>query len=216
MIEVEATAARVRFSGELPGQTRAFVDADWLPTKGRAPVAPLFWRSGELTRGQAHATVPADVEAVTAVLAALAAVAAEATGCVRASNARHVRVSGDGIAAHLATRRISKMFGAPDESQPQAWIDFTGTLDHIREGTSAVCDLGLMVLAGDRDEDPGPIDLYADVHSRSLRLIGIGPILSQSDLAMPPDHVEAPVAAQLGEWIARGRWFELRDRPGVA
>lgn len=96
-------------------------------------------------------------------------------------------------------------------------MEFTGELAKLVEATSAVEMGGVVVLAGRRATDPGPMDLYPDVHARSLRLIGVQPAFERKAEARvtSPMLWPEPASGRVGERITHSSWFEVlpRDAP---
>jgi hypothetical protein len=210
MIEVERSSAGVVFTGELPDGTIAFVDADWIPDEGGAQVSPLLWQPGEIRCDASVAELPAEVSGSAAASSVLRSVAEDAVERTRDIPADYVVTSGRGITARMA---IESLGGSPpkanDKTRPRAWIDFTGTAEQISLATASVEDLGLVVLAGYRVVDPGPINLYPDVHARSLRLVGVRPLLAQKPERHATVAPEPPTMMKLGVLVHGGSWFEI-------
>jgi hypothetical protein len=210
MIEVERSSAGVMFTGELPAGTTAFVDADWIPDDGQSQVSPLLWQAGEIKLDGSVAEIPADLSANGAAISVLHAVAAEAVERIKDVPAYAVITSGGGITARMAAESLGGgQHGSTDDARPRAWIDFTGSPEQISLATAGVEDLGTVVLASYRLNDPGPVNLYPDVHARSLRLVGVGMPLSR-----PPERYDAvapegPTVIKLGVWGRGGSWFEI-------
>ncbi len=206
MIEVHVSSTGVLFSGSLGDGSSAFIDGDWLPEEESAVVEPLLWSEGELRYGAALTEVPADLSGQDAAAAAFRAMASESLGWVRDLAPQDVAVSGTGCIASIARRELGPPSNGERQSAPKAWIDFTGDMT---QATTTVGDLGLVVLAG-AGPDPGPVDLYRDVHVRSLRLVGVAPPLTNTpEFEGPP--TASPRSVQMGVRCPPAPWYEIRE-----
>jgi hypothetical protein len=84
-----------------------------------------------------------------------------------------VEVTGDGEVA--AAVRAAVGAGAAMETAPACIVETTGRPEVIERSRARQADLGLLVQAG--APQPLTIDLYADVHVRGLRVVGVPPVV---------------------------------------
>jgi hypothetical protein len=148
-----------RVEGSLPAGLVAYVDADWLPAVGSAPLPAIM--------------VDDDADADRAAGGALLSLADSVLAAIAGIDPDSIDIVGRGIlAAHIrATLGPSNAGG----ERPEAVVDFTGDAETIAAATRRLADLGLLVLAGEQLGRPVSLDLYPDVHVRGLRLLGVPP-----------------------------------------
>lgn len=83
-----------------------------------------------------------------------------------------VEVTGEGEVA--AAVRAAVGTDAITEMAPSCIVETTGRPEVIEQSLARLADLGLLVLAG--VPQALTIDLYADVHLRGLRVVGVSPL----------------------------------------
>jgi hypothetical protein len=147
----------VGLAAELPRGSVAYVDRDWVPAEEGIPV-PAVVRSG----------AGSEVAAARAFLR-LARDAAAAVG-----DARPVEVHGSGAVATL-TAGIMGVDTTDRVGRPAAVVEATGAPDAISDAAARLADLGTLVLVGEALGRAIRLNLYPDVHSRGLRLVGVRP-----------------------------------------
>jgi hypothetical protein len=164
---------------DLPPGSVAYVDADWLPRSGFGPVVALVLSpDGSFQFGDgAPVALPSDLDPDVAAGLALEAVAEEARAAVAGLPGHGVDVTGRGYIASAVRRLVGDDHVGLPREQPLAIIETTGEREAIVEASRRVATLGCIVLAGETPASP-PIDLYPDLHARSLTLMGIGRPLS--------------------------------------
>jgi hypothetical protein len=142
-------------------------------------------------------------------------VAREAAAAV-AEGDTPVEVTGDGIIA----RRIRAIVGSAPVpgttgvERPGAVVDTTGDPAVILAATQRLTDFGILALVGEPLGRPLDLDLYADVHRRGLRVVGVAPPLSDPvdtggaplPHALEPDPVAVAAGAPLPPGAA---WYRI-------
>lgn len=165
MIRVtEETGVRV-FTGTLPRGLVAFVDAEWaLPASADRIPAVL---------------VPADPDPDAAAVRAIGGIAAAAAHAARSAllpGERQIEVWGRGAVA-LATATALGVEpgdgGLRGTTRPVVVVETTGDPVLFEAATRALADLGTLVLVGEPAGRSLSLNLYSDVHSRGLRIVGI-------------------------------------------
>jgi hypothetical protein len=185
----------------------AFVDADWIAAAG--PGTPAFLRyagrrlGGDWTATQLEAE-PDQVEALAA--AVLLAVAEEAAASVvERVPAGTARVLGTGLVA----QRVRSRLGSAEDGRPAAMVDAVGSAESFAAAVAAVVDGGLVVLAGAPAAVVAQVDLYADVHVRGLRVVGVSLPLDHADITPAAADV-APTIVSSGQPLPAAAWYRIR------
>ena len=201
---------------DLPAGAVAFVDADWLTSEpGR--VVPAIVVEGGTARFAEGDPVPVEngVGPNQAAGRALGRVAEEAAAA--AEGLRPVEVWGTGAVAAAAAALLGVATGLPGgdpapDARPRAIVETTGNPAAIAEATQRLADLGTLVLVGEPLGRPLPLNLYPDVHSRGLVLVGVRPPLAApgSDAKKPAPELPTPAPTRPGSPLQEGaRWFRL-------
>jgi hypothetical protein len=152
-------------ASSLPAGSTAFIDAEWIPSTGGTVAALVVDSDNTITRPDGsveHGSSDSSPDEQAA--AALVALAARATG---AAGTSAVAVRGSGLLAEFV-----RQVGADAPPEPAAVVDTTGDPDTIAAVLRDLPDLGTLVLAGETLDRPLDLNLYTDVHSRGLRLVG--------------------------------------------
>ena len=217
MIRAEVADGRVVLVGDLPPNSAAYVDVDWLPSHSEhvpavvaEPNREIGWCDG--SRVQAPADLDPDVAAAFVFLA----VAKDAAAAVRAISPQSVEIAGRGLIA----QQVRLLVGAPSETpveRPQAIVDTTGDPSVIAHATRRVADLGTVVLAGEPLGRKFELNLYPDVHVRGLTLVGVAPPLHRNSFGDDRDS-DRPleswrdllVRVHLGSFVPVGAaWYRV-------
>lgn len=208
MIRTEKAPAGVVMRADLPPGAVAYVDADWIDAAAPGPVPALVGLDGALqwADGTVVATTGADGDAAAA--AALRAIAEEAAAAADGAAPGRVEVTGVGfVAEHV--RRLLSVARQPDEAgetpRPAVIVDATGAGDVIEAATRRLDDLGTLVLAGESAGRRFPLNVYADIHSRGLRVVGVG----RAGALAAEGAFEPPAEATLGMPLRPARWYRL-------
>lgn len=190
-----AVAGRtVVFSGPLAPGLVAYVDGDALPGTGEAGVEALVVAAGS------------DEPSVLATL----------LGPVRAAvgdGTQPVEVIGGGVVAAMLRSALPAPTGA---AQPACVVDRTGRPESIALALVRVADRGTVVIAGGGTGTCLDVDIYPDLHRRSLRLVGVP---APRALAAAGPSLEARVApateATIGTPAPAGAsWYRIS--PGTS
>jgi hypothetical protein len=213
MIRVSETNEGLTFAGSLPRGLVAYIDAEWVRPEATERIPAIL--------------VPADGDSDTAALHALASIAdaaarAAASWPVRAEGP--TEVWGRGAVALAAGRALGVQ--ARDRAlrgeRPAAVVETTGDPDRINEATRVLADLGTLVLVGEALGRHLSLNLYADVHSRGLRIVGIPTARTLHDQRDgPAPHgvdvlLESLAKVQFGTPLPdSAAWFRLSE-PGGA
>jgi hypothetical protein len=184
----------------------AYVDAEWLlPDPDEIPALTI--QSGEIRFGERSAKLPKDAEPDRAALLVFSSLAGEVADLAGAVTPSATQVTGDGIVAVLVRQALG-VDGAESPDRPSTVVDTTGDPDVIVEATRTLDDLGLLVLAGETLGRASDIDVYPDLHSRGLRVVGAGPILSRELPAAPPGgDVPPPVRVDAATPPPAAAWY---------
>lgn len=169
-----------------PDASEIFVDVDWLRGSGAAPC--LYVHEGALRaswddNGQISVEGTPTIDVAGRVLTAIARRALSAVSTVTGS----VEVIGDGAVAALVRGGVR---AREDSGPPAAVIDCVGDVGAIEDALRRLDDLGTLVVAGVSTPDSLTIDLYPDLHVRSLRLVGVDVLVGDEmslDRGMPPE-----------------------------
>lgn len=190
---------------DLPDGGSAYVDRDWLSTGAEPSTTSVLLhdpaRGFRFAGGDwidAAAGDPDDC--AWACFEALALDAAAAIG-----GARPVLVEGDGLLARRIRHHLPGG-AAASGAAPVVAVDTTARSEGLVAASSAVADLGTVLLVATPMEGTLPFDLYQDVHRRGLRIVGVpGPAASTAASGSPP-----PTALQAGDPVDGSPWFVLR------
>jgi hypothetical protein len=197
VIAARRGAGTVTFTGELPDEAPAFVDADWIA--GDAAQHLLLVPAGA-----------PDAEAA----AARAVVAAAAAACDALDGVppERVEVHGDGVTAAAVRAGLGRAAAPEAQERPLACVVASPGADALVAATRRVADLGTVVVLSETADGTAALDLYPDVHLRSLTLIGIArPALNDSPATASGDQagLPAPRNAPLGTPVAEASWYRV-------
>jgi hypothetical protein len=218
MIRATLRQDTVTFDHDLAVGSSAYVDADWIPAQSQDTDIPALVAKGDQLRflagGSANAQTMAILVPSGADLDQLAAAAFIAVACAAAAAAagsRTAEVSGDGFIAAAARRILASKAPSGHDQRPEAIVEVTGEPDAIAAACARVADLGTVVLAGESGARSAPMNLYTDVHSRGLRLRGVGGPLSGDPGGVAPlaQPLTAPARAHAGEPVALASWYRI-------
>jgi hypothetical protein len=194
MITTVAVEGGLGLAAELPAGSVAYVDRDWVPPEAGAEVPAVLVEGG----------------AEDAAALSLLVVAREAAAAV--GDTRPVEVSGTGAVARLAAALLAVEPGRAPEG-PAAVVEATGDPEAIAGAAARLADLGTLVLAGEALGRRVRLNLYPDVHSRGLRVVGVRPAAAAREatgetdiLAALPAAVEARRGAALDPDAA---WYRV-------
>jgi hypothetical protein len=100
-----------------------------------------------------------------------------------------VEVAGDGLLARLMRLRLQAA-SRPGAEPPVAIVDTSGSPERIVDALKRLDELGTLVLAGQASGPDPRLNLYTDLHRRSLTVAGVpAPMLNGG----PPDGWEPPL-----------------------
>jgi len=167
------TAAGGILTGELPAGAVAYVDADWLPPDGGAVPALVARADGSLLWGDAEGErlAPGD-DAKRHAASSFLQLARDASRAVPVSARGVCDVPGSGLVAEWVRQLLGGRAAAEDEA-PVAIVETRGDAASTAASSSRLADLGTLVLAGEGEAATLALDLYADVHVRGLRVVGV-------------------------------------------
>lgn len=208
MIAADAAADRVAVSGRDAAGAVAYIDAEWLPRDGTAPVPALLARDRSLA-WWADGGGPrplGDGDAASAIASLAARAAASVPG-----SARSVEVLGTGAVAALVAEILGSRAAAGGDPRPDAIVDTTGDPGRLVDATARLADLGTLVLAGEARDPLVDLDVYVDLHARGLRVHGV-PMVPPGE---PPEGVGGPRPAAPADATADGNGRALLV-PGAA
>jgi hypothetical protein len=177
MITTVAVDGGLGLAAELPPGAVAYVDRDWVPAEAGAPVPAIVvdGEHGAVRFGDGEQTLSRGDDAHEVAARALLEVAREAAAVV--GDARPAEVSGAGAVAWLAAE-ILGVEPARTDGRPAAVVEATGDPEAIATAAARLADLGTIVLVGEALGRRARLNLYPDVHSRGLRIVGIRPPLA--------------------------------------
>jgi hypothetical protein len=219
VIRAKLTDSGVVLTGDVPANSFAYIDADWVPRSRPGPVAVLVVERGMSVRWDADAMevpLPEDLDPDAAAAVVLAAVAREACDAVSSVSPESIEVTGDGLIARQIRATLAAI--TPNDAtaagaRPSAVIETTGDPDVIVAATCTLDDLGMLVLAG-HPRARLDLDLYPDVHVRGLELVGIagplaaGPPWRGSGRSYDGKGFEPPRRVELGKPLPMGAaWY---------
>jgi hypothetical protein len=199
----------------LPEGAVAYFDGEWLPRAGSAPIHPLIVEDGRrLCFGGERVELPDGMDSDDAAALALSALATDAARlALSASPGGGIEITGEGAVARHARDLVGL---PPADGAPLAIVETTGDEAAIVSATERLADLGLLVLAGEPSDRRFSINLYPHVHGRGLRLVGVGPALSNGFAetlrgveASVPQAFERALAALRPGALVEGRvgWY---------
>jgi hypothetical protein len=226
VIATFAADAGIGLAGELERGGIAYIDAEWIPEEPAVAVPAIVVDGAE--RSVRFADEPplsiddaSDPDAVAARLVVRLCRLAAATATEAHPGEGEVEVWGRGIvargtAALLQTSPVAPGTGRPTHARPSVIVDTTGEPAWIVEATRRLSDLGTLVLVGESLDRHLSLDLYRDVHSRGLRVVGVPRL---SDLPVPQESdspralaelTSALTEARLGSvLVAGGAWYRV-------
>jgi hypothetical protein len=162
---------------DLPPGRVAFVDGDAVDHAAADPVNAIVLEDDEdAPRRAAHA---------------FAAVAEDVVEVLRGQPAGPVEVAGNGLLARLVRTPLgSRATRGPGDVPPVAIVDTSSSSERIADALRRLGELGTLVLAGQGGGTDLRLNLYTDLHRRSLTVAGVpAPVLDGS----PPDHWQPPL-----------------------
>lgn len=166
----------------VPGDSIAYIDAEWLPADPGGEVPALVAAGdGELAWcGGSPVQTPSGLDSAAAASLALVAVARAAVAAVEDSPTGAVDVLGIGVVALQVRALLAGRASARSDrfDEPRAVIDTTGDPAAIVGATRRLAALGTLVLAGEMLDRRAEMDLYPDVHVRGLVMVGVAPPLA--------------------------------------
>jgi len=181
-----STAVTVRHDGAAviliaddlqPGHV-AFVDGDAVDRATDDPVDALVLEDDE--------------EAPRRAIHAFAAVAEDVASLLLGQPATRVEVAGNGLLARLirSTPLGTRAASQPGAEPPVVIVDTSGSRERIADALRRLDELGTLVLAGQASDSDPRLNLYTDLHRRSLTVAGVpAPVLN----GRPPDGWEPPL-----------------------
>lgn len=190
--------------GSLPDDAVAFVDRDWLDDSDDTTPELLLVSRDEATEAAVDARAAGT----------LAELARRALAALPPTPPRLVQVSGSGLAASIARRHLRSSEGRgagvrrrlAKDQRPRAWLDFTGKPEVLRTACGELEDLGTLVLAGQQAGRELSLNLYPDVHARSLRIVGVSPRAAQDRTVDGPSPERITPGTPFGD----ARWYRFR------
>ena len=197
----------------LPAGGTAYIDADWLLGSAPARVSSALvhdpergmrWPGGEWCRSSFYEDPDVSAWWLFDALGRVAAAAVAGMG--------PVVVAGHGlIAARVRCELVDAVSNGGDSIAPAAAIETSAQSLGLLAAASAVADLGTVVLAATPLTSNLAFDLYTDVHSRGLRVIGVpDPVEVVLPPACPAEFARpTPVSASGPTGVAL--WFALRS-----
>jgi threonine dehydrogenase-like Zn-dependent dehydrogenase len=207
-VTVRRDGAGVVLIADLPPGRVAFVDGDAVDHATADPVDAIVLEDDEDAPRRAAHAFAAVGEAVIEVL--------------RGQPVGPVEVPGNGLLARLVRSPLgTRAASGPGEVPPVAIVDTSGSPDLIADALRRLDELGTLVLAGQASGTDLRLNLYTDLHRRSLTVAGVpAPALNGS----PPDHWQPPLdwaqaefrRVLVGATVPRGAsWYlvEPRDNP---
>jgi hypothetical protein len=207
MIGASRDGKTCTFAGELPAATTAFVDLDWISRGTRTePVHALMVSDRELRYGETSLPPGRSRDPEREALLRLSIVARRAVSVIESLRDGSVAVVGDGLVAATARAILGRRLGDGeiDPGGLAAAIDFTGRSSGIEAAMRLVAPLGIVVLAGVRNEPTIPVNMYRDAHVRGLHVIGVEPLLAGSDDETMPESIACGSAVPRATVAASG------------
>jgi hypothetical protein len=161
---------------DLPPGRVAFVDGDAVDHADGDPVDAIVLEDDEDAPLRAAHAFAAVAEAVVEVL--------------RGQPAGRVEVAGNGLLARLVRTPLgTRAASGPGDVPPVAIVDTSGSPERIADALRRLDELGTLVLAGQASGTDLRLNLYTDLHRRSLTVAGVpAPVLDGN----PPDNRQPP------------------------
>jgi hypothetical protein len=194
VITARRTSTGVVFAGALPPGASAFVDADWIPDEAAQAVPAM--------------RPPPSADPARAAAAALESVAQRVREAVRAD--APVEVDGRGAIAERVRALVGAGPAGSAKARPSTCVVAGAGSEALLAATRHVADLGTVVVVA---ESPGlALDLYPDLHLRSLTMIGIAPPAAEglAGAADWPIGIPPPRDAVLGQEVPEAPWYRVR------
>lgn len=209
MISARRSGGGVTFDGVLPEGTTAFVDADWVLGEDAGTTPAIFADAQGLRWQDAPAARAANPQAEAA--ASLEAVALGVRRVLEGIPSGLVEVDGRGVIAQRVRSHIGAGAVPSRGNRPAACVVATPGSDALAAAARRVADLGMIVLLGEAVGGTAAIDLYPEVHLRSLTLVGVAPPLTDGPSAAPGGGAELPLPlhAVLGRTAAEAAWYRV-------
>jgi hypothetical protein len=173
VIRVEVDEAGSVLVRQLPADSVAYVDRDWLPASSSETPALVVDADGGLSWcGGPSVAMPSGADSDSAAALALLAVAEAAAATAEGVPAEAIDVVGSGLIALQVRALLGSSSGSRD-ARPRVLVDTTGDPAAIVDATRRVAPLGTVVLVGESLGRRAEMNLYPDVHLRGLELVGI-------------------------------------------
>jgi hypothetical protein len=175
--------AGVFLEARLPPGHVAFVDGDAVDQSPAGPVEAIV--------------VTNDADAVRRAAHAFATAARHVVELLSVQPDRPVEVAGNGLLAHLIRAPLGgRATIGLGEGPPVAVVDTSGSPARIADALRRLDELGTLILAGQARGRDLTLNLYTDLHRRSLTITGVpAPVLN----GPPPDGWRLPVHVALAE-----------------
>jgi threonine dehydrogenase-like Zn-dependent dehydrogenase len=184
-VTLRRDADGVVLEATLPPGHVAFVDGDAVDHSPCGPVEAIVVAGGEAAPGRAaHAFAEA---------------ARHVVDLLRERPAGPVEVAGNGLLAHLIRTSLGVPASAgPAEEPPAAIVDTSGSPTQISDALRRLAELGILVLAGQSRARDLTLNLYTDLHRRSLTVVGAPAPAVNGNGTVPEDWQAALDRAQGG------------------
>jgi hypothetical protein len=188
----------------LEGEGAAFVDRDWLQDSSDRSIAALAVDAdGQLHYGDRRLDAGGSPEGRAASI--MSAFVEDLLAAVEHTDRRYVKVTGAGLIA-VELRRHLGALAQLEDGAPSAVVELTGSQAELVRATQKVAPGGLIVLAGESTDELN-LDVYADVHRRGLRVLGVPlPVSRRGD---GPETLPKPVSVRSGEPLPPGLWYRV-------
>jgi hypothetical protein len=208
MIRAEVNENGVVLVGDLPSDSFAYLDRDWLPESAGPAPSLVFQPPGVLTWcGGAPVDGPTRADPDTTAALVILAIAQEAAAPVEDLPPSSVEVNGFGLIAMrvrtLVGKNVEDVSERPSAERPRAIVETTGEPGAILDATRRVADLGIVVLVGETLDRRVQIDLYPDVHVRGLTLLGVSPASQLAQATFGRTHTDDRAVQWCRDSLAR-------------
>lgn len=206
MITTFATNSGIGLTGDVAPRAIAYVDAEWIAPEPFVAVPAIVVE-------REHGAADPDVLAARLILQ----LCGEAAAAVEGTPPNEVEVWGRGVVAvqTAALLGIAAVNPGGRTTRSSAIIDTTGDPLSIAEATRRLADLGTLVLVGEELGRQLSLDLYSNVHSRGLRIVGVRrPSGAAADEPRQPGLVDGLTStltdARLGSsLVVGGAWYRV-------